>query len=155
MLGVRCCTGFSLVMASRGYLPVAVCRLLISVASLVSEHSSRVHNLQQLQQVGSVVELSRAQAHWLWHSSLAAPPQEEFSQTRDPTGVSCIGKRILYHWATREAPMSQTFRSWVMIQRASLIIWEQLPINLWEEKIVLLTFFGLQNHCRWWLQPWN
>ena len=20
---------------------------------------------------------------------------------------------------------------------------------------VRLYFFGLQNHCRWWLQPWN
>ena len=63
VLGLHCCTGFSLVMASGGYSPVVVCRPLISVASLVSEHSSRVHNLQQLQHVGSVVELSRAQAH--------------------------------------------------------------------------------------------
>ena len=125
-------------MASRDYSPAAVCRLLISVAPLVSEHSSRVHNPQQLRHVGAVVELSRAQAHYLWHSSLAAPVHEEFSQTRDQTCVSCIRRKILYRWATREAPMSQTFRSWVMIQRA-ITIWEQLPINLWEEKIVLLT----------------
>ena len=26
------------------------------------------------------------------------------SQTRDQTHVSCIGRRILYHWATREDP---------------------------------------------------
>ena len=34
------------------------------------------------------------------------------------------------------------------------------PITSWEidgEKIETVTdyFLGLQNHCRWWLQPWN
>ena len=38
MLGLHCCTGFTLVAASRGYSLVAVCRLLIVVVSLVAEH---------------------------------------------------------------------------------------------------------------------
>ena len=35
------------------------------------------------------------------------------------------------------------------------------PITSWEidgetvENSVRLYFGGLQNHCRWWLQPWN
>ena len=34
------------------------------------------------------------------------------------------------------------------------------PITSWEidgetENSVRLYFLGLQNHCRWWLQPWN
>ena len=35
------------------------------------------------------------------------------------------------------------------------------PITSWEidgetvETSVRLYFSGLQNHCRWWLQPWN
>ena len=35
------------------------------------------------------------------------------------------------------------------------------PITLWEidgetvETVSDFIFFGLQNHCRWWLQPWN
>ena len=34
------------------------------------------------------------------------------------------------------------------------------PITSWEidgetVETVRLYFFGLQNHCRWWLQPWN
>ena len=34
------------------------------------------------------------------------------------------------------------------------------PITLWEidgetVETVRLYFFGLQNHCRWWLQSWN
>ena len=38
VLGLHCCTGFSLVVVSRGYTVVAVSRLLIAVASLVAEH---------------------------------------------------------------------------------------------------------------------
>ena len=34
------------------------------------------------------------------------------------------------------------------------------PITSWQidgETMETVTdyFFGLQNHCRWWLQPWN
>ena len=35
------------------------------------------------------------------------------------------------------------------------------PITSWEtdgktvETVSEFIFFGLQNHCRWWLQPWN
>ena len=34
------------------------------------------------------------------------------------------------------------------------------PITSWQidgETVETVTdyFFGLQNHCRWWLQPWN
>ena len=38
VLGLHCCTGFSLAAASRSYSPVAACRLLIAVASLVVEN---------------------------------------------------------------------------------------------------------------------
>ena len=38
MLGLHCCVGFSLVVASGGYSPAAVRGLLVAVASLVSEH---------------------------------------------------------------------------------------------------------------------
>ena len=38
VLGVCCCTSFSLVAVSAGYSVVAVCRLLIEVASLIAEH---------------------------------------------------------------------------------------------------------------------
>ena len=37
MLGLHCCLGFSSVAASRGYSLVAVCGLLIAMASVVSE----------------------------------------------------------------------------------------------------------------------
>ena len=44
MLGLHCCSGFSLVVASGGYPLVAVLRLLIAVAFLVAEH--RLKGLQ-------------------------------------------------------------------------------------------------------------
>ena len=38
VLGLRCGTGFSLVAASEGYSPAAVCRPLVAVVSLLAEH---------------------------------------------------------------------------------------------------------------------
>ena len=38
VLGLRCCTGFSLAAVSRGCSPVAMPGLLIAAASLVAEH---------------------------------------------------------------------------------------------------------------------
>ena len=32
------------------------------------------------------------------------------------------------------------------------------PISSWQidgETVADFVFGGLQNHCRWWLQPWN
>ena len=48
MLDLRCCAGFSLVVACGGSF-LFWGRLLIAVASLVAEHSSRVPELQMLQ----------------------------------------------------------------------------------------------------------
>ena len=47
--------GFSLVAVSGVYCLDAVHRLLISVSSLVVEHGSRVHRLQELWHMGSIV----------------------------------------------------------------------------------------------------
>ena len=38
VLGLRCCTGFSLVVVSRGYSLIATHGLLIAVVSLAAEH---------------------------------------------------------------------------------------------------------------------
>ena len=38
VLGLCCCTEFSLVAASRGHSPAVMCRLVIAVASPVAEH---------------------------------------------------------------------------------------------------------------------
>ena len=38
------------------------------------------------------------------HMDLVAPWHVRSSQTRDRTRVSCTGRQVLYHWATREDP---------------------------------------------------
>ena len=46
------------------------------------------------------------------HTSLVAPQHVGSSQIRDETHVSCVGWRILYHWATRETPRTtEIFKS--------------------------------------------
>ena len=47
--------------------------------------------------------LQGAQTHQLWCTGLAAQHVGP-SQTRDRACVSCIGRLILQHWASREAP---------------------------------------------------
>ena len=63
------------------------CRLLSAVASLLGSRGSRVCRLQQLQPAGSSA-LRYAGSSW----------------TKDGTYVPCIGRRILNHWTTQEAP---------------------------------------------------
>ena len=46
--------------------------------------------------------LQGAQAQQLTYTGLVAPWHVGTSQTRDRTHVPCIGRRILYHWTTRE-----------------------------------------------------
>ena len=46
----------------------------------------------------------RAQAQQLWRTGLVAPRHVGSSRTRARTPVPCIGRQILNHCATREAP---------------------------------------------------
>ena len=86
VLGFCCCTGFSLVAVSRAYSPVAMRGPLYTVASLVAASG--------LQSTGSA-----AMAHGLRCASARGIFPDQRSNH-----VSCIGRWILYHWATREAP---------------------------------------------------
>ena len=73
---------------------VVVDRLLIGVASLIAEHGwALVVAAPRLWGTGSIVV-----AHGLTCSMAC-----ESSQTRDQTRVSCTGRKILYHWATRDS----------------------------------------------------
>ena len=80
VLGLPCCTQVFSSCSEWRLLFVAVCGLLIAVASLVAKH--------RFYSTGSVI-VAR---------SLAAPHADVgFSQTRDRTRVSCIGRWILCH----------------------------------------------------------
>ena len=97
VLGLCCCTGFPLVAASGGHSLVALCRLLLAVASFVAEH--RLQGVQT-----SIMWLlgSRARTEQLQCTGLVAPQHVGSSQIRDQTHVTCIGRQILNHWMTRE-----------------------------------------------------
>ena len=84
--------GLSLDAAGGGYSLAAMGRILIVRASPVAEHRLEDTRAQQVWHLGLVV---------LWHV--------ESSWTRVRTCVSCIGRRILNHWSTREVPDLQTF----------------------------------------------
>ena len=112
VLGLRCCAWAFSSCGERGLLFIAVCGLLIAVASLVVEHGLQAHGLQQLQHVGSVVVvhgLQGAQAQQLWRMGLVAPWHVGSSQSRDQTHVPCIDRRILNHCTTREVPRKSSF----------------------------------------------
>ena len=83
MLSLRCYTGFSLVAVSRGCCLTVVHGLLISVASLVAEPG--LWSSASVVMAPALVALWRVGACWIrnW--------------------TCCIGKQILYDWATREA----------------------------------------------------
>ena len=94
MLGVHCCTGFFLVVVSRGYSLVVVQGLLIAVASLVVEHRLNSCSSQALEH--------RLSSCGAW--GLAALQHVGSSQTRDQTCISCISRWILYHWPPGKPP---------------------------------------------------
>ena len=66
----------------------AVSGLLIAVASLVADMSSREHGRQWSWPPGS----RKCGLQWSWLAGLAAPQHVESSQTRDGTSVPCFGR---------------------------------------------------------------
>ena len=95
-----CCTGFSLLWL------------------LLRSTGSRAHVLRWLQHVAQLLQSpgSRAQTQQLRCTSLAAPQHVDSPPSRDQTRVSCIGKWILHHWATREALFSHSYASNLLCQ---------------------------------------
>lgn len=87
-------------MAKAGYSPVSVCILLIGVASLLWSTGSKACRLQKLQPLGS-----SAQSQELWHTGIVALRHTGSSWMRDWARVSCAGRRLLQHWATRSPAM--------------------------------------------------
>ena len=87
---------------------VAACGL--SLAAVSGGYSSlrcadfSLRWLPLLRSTGSRRTGSRVQAQQLWRTRLVAPQHVGSSRTRARTCVPCIGRHILNHCATREAP---------------------------------------------------
>ena len=67
-----------------------------------------------------------------------------------------------WKWRGTKKPLDESesgeWKSWLKAQHSENKdhgIWSHhFMANRWGNS-VRLYFFGLQNHCRWWLQPWN
>ena len=87
VLGLHFCVRAFSSCGRRGPLFIAVRGPLTIAASLVAEHRLQTRRLSKL-----------------WLTGLVAPWHVGSSQTRARTHVPCIGRQILSHCATREAP---------------------------------------------------
>ena len=92
-----------------------MCRPLSAVASLVEEHSLQGFSSCSMWAQRLLLTGCRAQAQCLWHTGLVALWHVGSSRTRDGTRVSCIGKQVLYHWATREASLWLKFLKYLTL----------------------------------------
>ena len=101
--------GLSLVEMNRGLLFIAVCRCSLQWLLLLWNIGFRTCEIQQL-----------------WHMALIALLHVGSSWSKDRTYISCISRRILNHWTTREvhekALVEYTFllrrrkMTWISIQ---------------------------------------
>ena len=83
-LGLCCCAQVFSNRGKQGLLFVAVLRLLIALAPLVEEHSSRERTQE-------------------WHAGLVAPWRVGSASPKDQTHSSCIGKQTPNYWTSRES----------------------------------------------------
>ena len=109
MLDPHCCTGLSLVAVSRDCPLAEVLGLLAVAASPAGEH--RLQGVRALAAAAS--RLNRCGSQTCGTSRHVGS-----SWTRDGTRVSCTGRPILYHWATREALRC----SWMYLEKPFLLL---------------------------------
>ena len=113
VLGLRFCARAFSSCGERGPLFIAVRGPLTVMASSVAEHRLQTRRLSQL-----------------WLTGLAAPRHVGSSQTRARTRVPCIGRQILNHCTTREAPYVNFFKRTVMaLQKSPLCSSQSLQIT--------------------------
>ena len=119
VLGLHCCAGFSLVVV-RGF---SLQRLLL------------------LRSRGS-----REQAQQLWCMGLVAPRHVGSSQTGYRTCVSCIGRQVRYHWATKGSPsacfLNHIFTDfhWDQVINNSAYLLQFDPFSFQSESVLILNF---------------
>ena len=86
----------------------------------------------------------------------------------EPGGLPSMGSRRVRHdWsdlavAAADDSKGGEWKSWLKAQHSQIwnhdIFSNHFMANRWgntAETVADFIFGGLQNHCRWWLQPWN
>ena len=63
-------------------------------------------------------------------------------------------------WKGTKEPLIEGEKAGLKLNIQKIKIMASGPIASWQidgetMEIVIDYFLGLQNHCRWWLQPWN
>ena len=76
----------------------------------------------------SVHGISQARILGEW---LAISSSRGSSRPRDGTCVSCVGRRVLYHWATRQVLKFGQF--WKI--RMAFLVWKRVGSNEWREQL--------------------
>ena len=103
--GLWCCKHTLSCCGEWGLLFISVQELLIAVASLLQNTGSRRTGFcscsTQAQELWIIGPRVRS-LHQLWCTSSVAPWHVKSSWTRDQICVPCTGRRILFHWTTRE-----------------------------------------------------
>ena len=93
MLSLCCCTGFSLVVEGAG----------ATLWLWGTGFSLQWLSCRRAQALGHMGFSGWGMSVHSWCRGLVALGHMGSSQIRDPTCVFCLGRRILHHWATREA----------------------------------------------------
>ena len=84
-----------------------------------------------------------AQAQYLWLMGLVAPQHVGSSQTRARTRVPCIGRQILNHCATREAPWNIFYKVKYLIFEVHFLCSEIMFYLLLDSRWYLLLLFNM------------
>ena len=121
MLCVRCFAWVSLVMVSGGYSSLQFRPSHCSSFSYFRAWDLECMDFSRCSKWTQELWLagSRARAQWLWHRGLVALWHVESSWTRDWAHVSCTGRQILIHCATKEV-LPEVFQSQIPSEQSRL-----------------------------------
>ena len=145
VLGLGFCTGFSLTAVSESHYLVVVHSLLMAGFSCCRVQALWPPSFR------ACLPGSRAQVQ-SWRTSLLAPPHVGTSQIRNQIHVSCIGKQILRHWATKEAPFDSPQWSLVKVKSLSRV---QLFVTPWTVAHQAPPSMGFSRQEYWSGLPWS
>ena len=95
----------------------------------------------------------------MWHTGLVVLWHVGLSCIRDQTHVLCIGRQVLYHWSTREAPKIVWIRKLSTRNIALVSLQHKFPSNSWSKKRNLppinLQFNSVTESCLNLCDPMN